>query len=42
MAVIGIDSHKDTLAGCAVDDAGRPVEHRSSANTPAGHVERVA
>ena len=23
MAVIGIDSHKDTLAGCAVDEAGR-------------------
>ena len=32
MAVIGIDSHKDTLAGCLTDDAGRPVEHRSIPN----------
>ena len=42
MAVIGIDSHKDTLAGCLVDDAGRPVEHRSIPNCADGHAELVA
>ena len=26
MLVIGIDSHKDTLAGCLIDAAGRPLE----------------
>ena len=39
MAVIGIDSHKDVLAGCLIDEACRPLEHRSIANTPAGHGE---
>ena len=39
MTVIGIDSHKDTLAACAVDAAGRPREHRGFANTPEGHAE---
>ncbi len=39
MAVIGIDSHKDTLAACVVDAAGRPGGHRSFANTPAGYAE---
>ena len=42
MAVIGIDSHKDTLAGCLTDDAGRPVEHRSIPNCADGHAELVA
>lgn len=39
MTVVGIDTHKDTLAACAVDDVGRALEHRSFANTPAGHAE---
>lgn len=39
MAVIGIDSHKDILAGCLVDAAGQAVERRDIANTDAGHVE---
>ena len=39
MAVIGIDSHKDVLAGCLIDEACRPLEHRSISNTPAGHGE---
>ena len=39
MTVVGIDTHKDTLAACAVDDVGRAVEHRSFANTLAGHAE---
>ena len=42
MAVIGIDSHKDVLAGCLVDTAGQAVEHRSIANTADGHAELVA
>lgn len=37
MIVIGIDSHKDTLAGCLIDEAGRPVEEQSFANTAGGH-----
>ena len=28
MAVIGIDSHKDTLVGCLIDADERVVEHR--------------
>lgn len=42
MAVIGIDSHKDTLAGCLIDEAGIPIEHRELPNTAAGHAELVA
>ena len=42
MAVIGIDSHKDTLAGCLIDEAGTPIEHRELPNTAAGHAELVA
>ena len=42
MAVIGIDSHKDTLAGCLIDEAGTPIEHRELSNTAAGHAELVA
>ena len=41
MLVIGIDSHKDTLVGCLIDAAGRPLEHRSIANTALGHRELV-
>ncbi len=37
MTVVGIDTHKDALAACAADDAGRSLEHRSFANTPDGH-----
>lgn len=39
MAVIGIDSHKDILAGCLVDAAGQAVERRDITNTDAGHAE---
>ena len=42
MAVIGIDSHKDVLAGCLVDASGVVIEQRSIANTAAGHAELVA
>jgi len=41
MFVIGIDSHKDTLAACVVDHLGVPLEYRSIANTAAGHRQLV-
>jgi transposase len=39
--VIGVDSHKDTLAASLVDEAGRELEARTFQNTPDGHVEFV-
>ena len=42
MAVIGIDSHKDTLAACLADETGRAAEHRSFDNTPDGCAGLVA
>ena len=39
MVVVGFDSHKDSLAGCAIDEVGAPIGHRSFENTVAGHVE---
>jgi len=41
MVVVGIDSHKDTLAGCAIDEVGRPLDYRSFANTAAGHAQAL-
>ena len=38
MMVIGIDSHKDVLMGCLIDEKTRPVEYRSVQNTPRGHL----
>ena len=35
-AAAGIDSHKDTLAACVIDQAGRPVGHQTFDNTPKG------
>ena len=34
---IGIDTHRDTLAACALDTLGRPVAERTFANDRAGH-----
>ena len=42
MMVIGIDSHKDVLMGCLIDEQTRPVEYRSVKNTPGGHSEVVS
>ena len=42
MMVIGIDSHKDVLMGCLIDNKTRPVEYRSVQNTPRGHSEVVS
>ncbi|MCY3850199.1 MAG: IS110 family transposase [Acidimicrobiaceae bacterium] len=39
MTVVGVDTRKDTLAACAVDDAGRALGHRGFANAPAGYAE---
>lgn len=37
MATIGIDTHKATLAACAVDELGAAVDERTFDNDPAGH-----
>jgi transposase len=37
MTAIGIDSHKATLAACAIDELGAPVDERTFSNDPAGH-----
>lgn len=37
MSAIGIDTHKATLAACAVDDLGAILGEASFANDPAGH-----
>ena len=37
MTAIGIDTHKATLAACAVDELGAPLEEHTFANDPAGH-----
>ena len=42
MSAIGIDTHKATLAACAVDGLGAPLEERTFANDPAGHRDLAA
>ncbi len=37
MAAIGIDTHKDSLAACLVDELGAALDERTFANDPAGH-----
>jgi len=37
VVTIGVDSHKASLAACAVDDAGRVVAERSFSNSSHGH-----
>lgn len=41
MAAIGIDTHKDSLACCLIDDLGIPVDERTLPNDPAGHAGLV-
>ena len=38
MRAIGIDTHKDSLAACAVDDLGAVLAEATFANDPAGHL----
>ena len=42
MTAIGIDTHKATLAACAVDELGRAVAEATFANDPAGHLAFIA
>jgi transposase len=37
MITVGVDTHKATLAACAVDELGRPLEERTFSNDPPGH-----
>jgi transposase len=37
MQAIGIDTHKATLAACAIDELGRPLAEQTFPNDPAGH-----
>lgn len=37
MQTIGVDTHKATLAACAIDELGSAVAEASFANDPAGH-----
>jgi transposase len=36
---VGVDSHKDTLATCVVDGAGREIAAATFENSPAGHAK---
>lgn len=42
MTAVGIDTHKGTLAACALDGLGRAVAETVFPNTPAGHEELLA
>ena len=42
MNAIGIDSHKATLAACAIDALGAPVAERTFPNDPSGHRDLMA
>jgi transposase len=42
LTAIGIDTHKATLAACAVDELGRAIGEETFANDPAGHVAFIA
>ena len=39
MVAVGIDTHKDSLAACVVDELGNPVAERTFANAPDAHAE---
>ena len=41
MHFIGIDTHKDTLAACVINQHGRAVDHGQFRNDPAGHARLV-
>jgi transposase len=36
---VGVDTHKASLAACAIDGLGRPISERSFINNPQGHEE---
>ena len=37
MTAVGIDTHKDSLAACVVDELGGPLAERTFGNDPAAH-----
>jgi transposase len=42
MTAVGIDTHKGSLAACALDELGALLAERTFANDPAGHAELAA
>jgi transposase len=42
MTAIGVDTHKATLAACAIDDLGRAIGEETFSNDPAGHAAFIA
>ena len=42
MTTVGIDTHKASLAACAIDALGTPLAERTFANDPAGHAALAA
>jgi transposase len=42
MTAIGVDTHKATLAACAIDELGRVVGEATFGNDPAGHLSFIA
>jgi transposase len=42
MHAIGIDTHRDTMAACLVDEGGAPLGERTFSNEPAGHRDLLA
>jgi len=42
MTAIGVDTHKATLAACAIDDLGREIVEETFSNDPAGHAAFIA
>ena len=42
MPAIGIDTHKRTLAACAVDEVGAVIDERTFSCDPTGFVELTA
>jgi transposase len=42
MTAIGVDTHKATLAACAIDELGRVIDEATFANDPVGHLEFIA
>jgi hypothetical protein len=42
MRVVGIDTHKATLAACAIDDVGQVLDEATFPNDPAGFSSLLA
>ena len=41
VVAIGVDTHKASLAACAIDELGRAISERTFSNNPKGHEEFV-